>query len=93
MEGVSTNIAGIIGVAVKGPVGSAPRMVTNLSDFKRIYGNYLSEGEFGKYCFLVYIVEHFFSIEGPVVLRPGLLRQRASGTRLKIVPDFLMVIL
>ncbi|WP_320922564.1 phage tail sheath subtilisin-like domain-containing protein [Hungatella sp.] len=60
VEGVSTSIAGFIGVAEKGPVGSVPRMATNLSDFKRIYGTYLSEREAGNYRFLAYAVEHFF---------------------------------
>lgn len=60
MEGVSTSIAGFIGVAEKGPVGSVPRMATNFSDFKQIYGTYLSERESGNYRFLAYAVEHFF---------------------------------
>lgn len=60
VEGVSTSIAGFIGVAEKGPVGSVPRMATNLSDFKRIYGTYLSEREAGNYRFLAYAVGHFF---------------------------------
>lgn len=60
MEGVSTSIAGFIGVAEKGPVDSVPRMATNFSDFKQIYGTYLSERESGNYRFLAYAVEHFF---------------------------------
>lgn len=68
VEGVSTSIAGFIGVAEKGPVGSVPRMATNLSDFKRIYGNYLSERECGNYRFLAYAVEHFLSMGAPAVM-------------------------
>ena len=60
MEGVSTSTAGFIGLAERGPVEGVPQLVTNFSDFKRIYGGYLSESEFGEYRFLAYAVEHFF---------------------------------
>lgn len=60
MEGVGTSTAGFIGLAQRGPVVGVPQMVTNFSDFKRKYGGYLSENEFGTYRFLAYSVEHFF---------------------------------
>lgn len=60
MEGVSTSTAGFIGLAEKGPVEGVPQLVTNIADFRRIYGNYLSENEYGTYRYLVYAVEHYF---------------------------------
>lgn len=60
MEGVGTSTAGFVGLAEKGPVTGKPQLVTNFSDFKRTYGGYLSENEFGKYRFLAYSVESFF---------------------------------
>lgn len=60
MEGVGTSTAGFIGLAERGPVSGLPQLVTNFSDFKRTYGSYLSENEFGDYRFLAYAVEHFF---------------------------------
>lgn len=60
MEGVGTSTAGFIGLAERGPVEGLPQLVTNFADFKRKYGNYLSENEFGAYRFLAYAVEHFF---------------------------------
>ena len=60
MEGVSTSTAGFIGLAERGPVEGVPQLVTNFADFKRTYGGYLSESEFGEYRFLAYAVEHFF---------------------------------
>ncbi|MDR1550012.1 MAG: phage tail sheath subtilisin-like domain-containing protein [Hungatella sp.] len=60
MEGVGTSTAGFIGLAEKGPVLGVPQLVTNFADFKRSYGGYLSENEFGEYRFLAYAVEHFF---------------------------------
>lgn len=60
MEGVSTSTAGFIGLAERGPVEGTPQLVTNFADFKRKYGGYLSENEFGEYRFLAYGVEHFF---------------------------------
>ena len=60
MEGVGTSTAGFVGLAEKGPVGGVPQLVTNFADFKRKYGGFLSENEFGEYRFLAYAVEHFF---------------------------------
>lgn len=60
MEGVGTSTAGFIGLAERGPAEGLPQLVTNISDFKRKYGGYLSENEFGEYRFLAYAVEHFF---------------------------------
>ncbi len=60
MEGVGTSTAGFIGLAEKGPVEGVPQLITNFSDFRRTYGGFLSENEFGEYRFLAYAVEHFF---------------------------------
>ena len=60
MEGVSTSTAGFVGLAERGPQEGVPQLVTNFADFKRMYGGYLSESEFGEYRFLAYAVEHFF---------------------------------
>ncbi len=60
MEGVGTSTAGFIGLAERGPVEGVPQLITNFADFKRNYGGYLSENEFGEYRYLAYAVEHFF---------------------------------
>lgn len=60
MEGVGTSTAGFIGLAERGAIEGVPQLVTNFADFKRKYGGYLSENEFGEYRFLAYAVEHFF---------------------------------
>ena len=60
MEGVGTSTAGFVGLPEKGPVGGIPQLVTNFADFRRKYGDFLSENEFGEYRFLAYAVEHFF---------------------------------
>lgn len=60
MEGVGTSTAGFVGLAEKGPIEGLPQLITNFSDFRRTYGNYLSENEFGQYRFLAYAVENFF---------------------------------
>ena len=60
MEGVRTSTAGFIGLAERGPVEGVPQLVTNFADFKRKFGGYLSENEYGEYRFLAYAVEHFF---------------------------------
>ncbi len=60
MQGVGTSTAGFIGVAEKGPVSGAPVLVTGPADFKRKFGGYLHESEFGDYRFLAHAVNHFF---------------------------------
>ena len=60
MQGVSTSVAGFVGLAEKGPVSGAPVLVTSASDFNRKFGGYLQSSEFGDYRFLAYAVNHFF---------------------------------
>jgi phage tail sheath protein FI len=60
MEGVGTSTAGFVGLAVKGPAGGVPQLVTGVADFRRKYGGYLSAAEFGGYRYLAYAIEHFF---------------------------------
>ncbi len=60
MEGVSTSTVGFIGLAEKGPAEGIPQLVTSPADFRRMYGGYLSENEFGEYRFLAYAVDQFF---------------------------------
>jgi hypothetical protein len=60
MQGVSTSVAGFVGLAEKGPVIGAPVLVTSVADFSRKFGGYLQTSEFGEYRFLAHAVNHFF---------------------------------
>jgi len=60
MQGVSTSVAGFVGLAEKGPVIGAPVLVTSVADFTRKFGGYLQTSEFGEYRFLAHAVNHFF---------------------------------
>ncbi len=60
LSGVSTSTAGFIGLAERGPVEGLPILVTSMNDFKRNYGSYLSENQFGAYRYLAYAVDQFF---------------------------------
>ena len=60
MQGVGTSVAGFVGVTERGPVSGAPILVTGPADFKRKFGGYLHESEFGEYRFLAHAVNHFF---------------------------------
>lgn len=60
MEGIGTSTAGFIGITERGNIEGLPELVTNFEDFRRKFGGYLSESEFGDYRFLPYAVEHFF---------------------------------
>ena len=60
MEGVGTSTAGFVGITERGNIEGLPELVTSFSDFKRKFGGYLSQAEFGDYRFLPYAVEQFF---------------------------------
>jgi len=60
LAGVSTSTAGFIGLAQRGPAEGLPVLVTSMNDFKRNFGSYLSENQFGSYRYLAYAVEHYF---------------------------------
>lgn len=60
MEGVSTSTAGFVGMAQRGAVIGSPELVTNISDFKRIFGGYLPESVYHEHRYLAYAVEQFF---------------------------------
>ena len=64
MQGVSTSTAGFVGLAERGPVIGQPQLVTSFSDYKRMYGGYLSEAAYGNNRFLPYAVEQFFANGG-----------------------------
>ncbi len=64
MEGVSTSTCGFIGLAERGAIIGSPELVTNIADFRRKFGSYLSENQFGEYRFLSYGVEAFFNNGG-----------------------------
>lgn len=60
MEGVGTSTAGFVGLAARGPVSGRPVLLTSFADYKRRFGGYLSELEYGGYRFLPNCVEQFF---------------------------------
>jgi hypothetical protein len=60
IEGVGTSTAGFIGLAEKGPVKGAPKLVTDMKSFKRQYGGFLSEFTHGEFRYLASAVEQFF---------------------------------
>ena len=64
LSGVSTSTAGFVGLAERGPVEGLPQLVTSMNDFRRKYGSYLSDNQFGNYRFLAYAVEQFFTNGG-----------------------------
>lgn len=60
MASVSTSTVGFVGVTEKGPQYGTPVLVTNFASFRRVFGSYLSENEFGEYRYLAYAVNQFF---------------------------------
>lgn len=45
IEGVSTSVAGAVGVTQRGPIDGAPKLVTSFAEFKRVFGGYVERGE------------------------------------------------
>lgn len=64
MEGVGTSTAGFVGLAARGPVTGRPVLLTSFADYKRRFGGYLSESEYGSYRYLPNCVEQFFANGG-----------------------------
>jgi len=60
VEGVGTSTAGFLGLAEKGPTKGAPTLVTNLKNFHKYFGGFLSEYTHGEYRYLASSVEQFF---------------------------------
>src|ERR1700722_10361523 len=56
IEGVSTSTVGFVGIAERGPL--EPTLITSFSEFRRIFGDYVKEGDNDRY--LAYGVEGFF---------------------------------
>ena len=62
MEGVSTSTAGFVGMAQRGPTMGKPVLVTSFSQYRQIFGGYLSKNYSNRY--LAYGVEQFFANGG-----------------------------
>src|ERR1051325_116954 len=72
IEGVSTSIAGFLGIAERGPL--LPIMVTSFTEFVRNFGGYVQESGADRY--LAYAVEGFFLNGG----RQAFIARVASAT-------------
>ena len=64
LEGVGTSVAGLIGLAEKGPAEGAPVPVTSFADYQKKFGGYLSEFTHEEYRYLPGSVEQFFANGG-----------------------------
>lgn len=84
MSGVSTNIAGFIGMAERGQVIGKPVLITSMNEYMKHFGNYLGE-EYGQHRFLSYAVEQFFINGGSecYVKRVASLKQKNATIKIK----------
>ena len=62
IEGVSTSVAGFVGVTRRGPAQGLPQLVTSFNEFVRLYGGY-ADFAFGR-ALLPYAVDGFFANGG-----------------------------
>jgi phage tail sheath protein FI len=69
ITGVSTSIAGFVGVTQMGPTTGQPTLVTSYADFERVFGGFLPEsadpGDTST--FLAYAVQGFFANGGEIL--------------------------
>lgn len=63
IEGVSTSIAGVVGVTERGPL-NVPILVTSNGEFFHWFGGALDPDDFGPRCFLPHAAEGFFTNGG-----------------------------
>jgi len=85
IEGVSTSIAGFVGMTVRGPVTGLPQLVTSFQQFRQIYGSYFDFGPlFLGYNSLPHAVEGFFTNQGQLlyIVRVAASTSPASTTAL-----------
>lgn len=77
IEGVSTSVAGFVGVTQRGPSKGLPQLVTSFTEFTQIYGGYFDFGpDFAGHNTMPFAVEGFFTNLGSQlyvsrVLPPG----------------------
>lgn len=63
IEGVSTSIAGVVGVTERGPL-NVPILVTSTGEFTNWFGGELAEADYGAHRFLPHAAEGFFTNGG-----------------------------
>lgn len=65
IEGVSTSVAGMVGVTRRGPISGLPQLVTSFAEFERLYGGYFGQlSGFTGLNFLPHAVNGFFTNGG-----------------------------
>jgi phage tail sheath protein FI len=69
ITGVSTSIAGFVGVTQMGPTTGQPTLVTSYADFERVFGGFLPESAdtTDTSTFLAYAVQGFFANGGEIL--------------------------
>ncbi len=63
IEGVSTSLAGVVGVSERGPL-NVPILVTSYGEYTNWFGGLLPEEDFGSHRFLPHAVQGFFTNGG-----------------------------
>ena len=64
MAGVSTSVAGFIGMAERGSTKGKHVLVTSAGDFQRKFGGHLKQSEYGINSYMPYAVDAFFANGG-----------------------------
>jgi Bacteriophage tail sheath protein len=79
IEGVSTSIAGFVGMTVRGPLKGLPKLVTSFAEFERNFGGFFDFGlTFAGHNFLPYAVNGFFANGGRQLYISRVLKGDAS---------------
>ncbi len=64
IEGVSTSVAGFVGMTRRGPLAGLPQFVTSFAEFRRLFGGFTDFGLGAQYNSLPYAVDGFFANGG-----------------------------
>jgi len=86
MQGVSTSTAGFLGLAQRGPVTGSPELVTNVADYRRMFGGYLNSAKYGEGRYLPYAIEQFFINGGSRAYVMRVVPADAKASSVKVGP-------
>jgi phage tail sheath protein FI len=88
MAGVSTSVAGFIGMAERGRTVGKPVLVTSAGDFQRKFGGHLKQSEYGINSYMPYAVDAFFANGGSTAY---VMRVEADGAQSAKTADGLKI--
>jgi phage tail sheath protein FI len=80
IEGVSTSIAGFVGMTRRGRLVGLPQLVTSFNEFSRLYGGFVDFGFGAGFNYLPYAVDGFFANGGEQLFVMRVMKSATAAT-------------